>query len=137
MDGVIADSSASPSSPYNHPSLHNLEEEEPQMDIDTNNTPAIGQPTTADKLEVVSKVEAILESVIDSLLQKQKKIHLPIHVKKQPPKPSNGSSSSFPASAWTRVLVNFPGRDSREVFRFGRCCLAPEVLLLFSDDEMG
>lgn len=107
------------------------------MEIDSKDTPAICQPTTADRLEVVSKVEAILESVIDSLLQKQKKIHVPINVKKQPPKPSKGSASrSSTASAWTRVLVNFPGRDSREIFRFGRCLLAPEVLSLFFDDEV-
>lgn len=87
------------------------------------NTLTLGQPTYSDRLEVVSKVEAILESVVDSILQKQKKIHIPINVKKQPPRPGIGSSSSrsISASAWTRVLVNFPGRNSREAFRFGRC----------------
>ena len=130
-------SAASSPTQLNQPFFINDKVEEPQMEIDSKDTPAICQPTTADRLEVVSKVEAILESVIDSLLQKQKKIHVPIHVKKQPPKPSKGSASrSFTASAWTRVLVNFPGRDSREVFRFGRCLLAPEVLSLFFDDEV-
>lgn len=92
------------------------------MEIDSKNTLAIGQPTSSERLEVVSKVEAILESVVDSLLQKQKKVHVPINVKKQPPRASISSSSkSDSASAWTRVLVNFPGRDSREALRFGRC----------------
>lgn len=136
MDRIIAESPASRRSPYSQP-FFNMKEEEPQMAIDSKNTPATYQPTTADRLEAVSKVEALLESVVDSLLQKRKKIHVPINVKKQPPKPSIGSSSrSFTASAWTRVLVNFPGRDSREVFRFGRCSLVPEVLFLFSDDEV-
>ena len=107
------------------------------MAIDSKNAPATPQPTTVDRLEVVSKVEAILESVVDSLLQKERKIHVPINVKKQPPKPSRGSSSrSFSASAWTRVLVNFPGRNSREGLRFGRWSLVPEVQFLFSDDEV-
>lgn len=91
------------------------------MEIDSKNTLALGQPYS-DRLEVVSKVEAVLESAVDSLLQKQEKIHVPINVKKQPPKPGIGSySRSISASAWTRVLVNFPGRDSREALRFGRC----------------
>lgn len=137
MDRIIAGRPASPRSPYNKPFFTNMKEEEPQMEIGSKNTPATYRPTTADRLEVVSKVEAILESVVDSLLQKQRKVHVPINVKKQPPKPSISSSSrSFTASAWTRVLVNFPGRNSREVFRFGRCSLVPEVLFLFSDGEV-
>lgn len=117
---IIAESPASPPGPNNHPSSTDIIEE-PQMEIDSKNEPEICQPTTADRLEVLSKVEAILESVIDSLLQKQKKIQVPINVKKQPPKLNTSSSSrSFTTSAWTRVFVNFPGRDSREVFKFGR-----------------
>lgn len=92
------------------------------MEFDNENTLTLGQPTDSDRLEVVSKVEAMLESVVDSILQKQNKIHIPINVKKQPPRPGIGPSSrSISASAWTRVLVNFPGRNSREAFRFGRC----------------
>lgn len=124
MNRIIAENPASPPSPYdhNHPFCTKIEEEEPRIEIGSKNTQALGQPTSSDRLEVVSKVEAILESVVDSLLQKQKKIHVPINVKKQPQRPSIGSSSrSITASAWTRVLVNFPGRDSREAFRFGRC----------------
>lgn len=92
------------------------------MEFDIKNTLALGQPAYSDRREVISKVEAILESVVDSLLQKQKEIQVPIKVKKQPPRSGIGSSSrSISASAWTRVLVNFPGRDSREAFKFGRC----------------
>lgn len=92
------------------------------MEFDSKNTLALGQPTSSDRLGVVFKVEAILESVVDSLLQKQKKIHIPINAKKQPPRHGIGSSSrNISATAWTRVLVSFPGRDSREAFRFGRC----------------
>lgn len=122
MNRTIAESPASPPRPYDHPFCTNIEEEEPRIAIDSKSTLALGQPTSSDRLEVVSKVEAILESVVDSILQKQKKIHVPINVKKQPPRPSLASSSrSITASAWTRVLVNFPGRDPREAFRFGRC----------------
>lgn len=122
MNRIKADSPAAPPSPYKYPFCTNIEEEEPRLEFDSKNTLALGQPSYSDRLEVVSKVEAILESVVDSLLQKQKKIHVPINVKKQPPRPGIGSSSRrISASAWTRVFVNFPGRNSREAFRFGRC----------------
>lgn len=85
---------------------------------------------------IISKVEAIIESVIDSMLHKQPELAIPIRVKKkqqqqQQPRSlvgtdSTSSSSSFlptpaaPAAAvaWTRVLVRFPGRDGRESWRF-------------------
>lgn len=123
MNRIKAESPAAPPSPYNDPFCTNIiEEVEPRMEFDSENTLALGQPTYSDRLEVVSKVEAILESVVDSLLQKQKKIHIPINVKKQPLRPGIGSSSrGISASAWTRIFVNFPGRNSHEALRFGRC----------------
>lgn len=144
MNRITAESPAEapPLSRYNYPFCTNIEEEEPRMVFDMHkNTLTLGHPTYSDRLEVVSKVEAILESVVDSILQKQKKIHIPINVKKQPPRPGVGSSSSrsISASAWTRVLVNFPGRNSREAFRFGRCSAWAlwRSLLLFPDGEVG
>lgn len=122
MNRIKAESPAVPPGPYNDPFCTNIEEVESRRESDSKDTLALGQPTYPDRLQVVSKVEAILESVVDSLLQKQKKIHIPINVKKQPPRPGIGSSSrSISASAWTRVCVNFPGRNSREAFRFGKC----------------
>lgn len=128
MKGITAESPAAVSPPpsrYNYPFCTKIEEEEePRKEFDIHkNTLTLGQPTYSERLQVVSKVEAIIESAVDSILQNQKRIHIPINVKKQPPRAGTGSSSSrsLSASAWTRVLVNFPGRNSREAFRFGRC----------------
>lgn len=80
---------------------------------------------------IISKVEAVIESVIDSMLHKQPELAIPIRVKKKQQQPrslvgmnSSSSSSSLPVTAapavaaWTRVLVRFPGRDGRESWRF-------------------
>lgn len=79
---------------------------------------------------IISKVEAVIESVIDSMLHKQPELAIPIRVKKKQQQPrssvgmNSSSSSSLPVTAapaiaaWTRVLVRFPGRDGRESWRF-------------------
>ena len=81
----------------------------------------------------ISKVEAVIESVIDSMLHRQPELTIPIRVKKkqQQQQQTRGSlgtscsSSSLPATAapdvtpaWTRVLVRFPGRNGQESWRF-------------------
>ena len=96
-----------------------LEEVETDLKGNSKNEPCKTRPTTTGSSEVLSRIEAVFESVIDSLLQKQQKISIPIKVKRQPPKPILGSSESVSFTpSWTRVLVNFPGGETREASRF-------------------
>lgn len=79
----------------------------------------------------ISKVEAVIESVIDGMLHRQPELAIPIRVKKRQQQQTRGShemtcsSSYLPATAasavapaWTRVLVRFPGRNGQESWRF-------------------
>lgn len=79
---------------------------------------------------ILSKVEAVIESVVDSMLHKQPELAIPIRVKKKQTQTrrsvivgmmdsgAKATGRKADEAGSTRVLVRFPGRDERESWRF-------------------